>query len=432
MAKKNGVAKKVKAAKKEAPKRKSVKKEVKEMVDQSVKEIASASQSHDEVSPVVEVIGFGTSPTQSEAPLTLSTADTISTVSVSRESLLNGLKVARDFSGGRKNTMPILSNCLLAVKKDEIGRWFITLAATDLEASWKATYPCEATAEISQAVPLETFYSELKALTEDIKDAELTFKQGAIRVNGRCDIYTMPGEDYPQIPEVEGSSVKVSLTALRAVLPAVGQNDARYVLNGALFDFDKGIVVGTDGHRLHLDNIEKQEHGRIIIPRRVAELMSKHGGNEITLLVKGSSFSGKLADGDMTGRLIDGNFPNYEQVIPKSAPITVEFSAKDMMKVFEGCLPILNEKSHAIALLVNGKIEVQAVSSDRGVYKWHVAGNISGKGPEEIKFGFNVNYLQDAFRSYAAEEGATVTMQLSDPLSPSLINGKAVVMPMRV
>jgi DNA polymerase-3 subunit beta len=248
------------------------------------------------------------------------------------------------------------------------------------------------------------------------------------------------GEEYPQLPQVEGDSVKVSITALRSVLPAVGQNDARYVLNGALLDFTKGLAIGTDGHRLHMADIEKQDRSNIILPRTAAEIISKHGGNEVTFQVRDNKFTCKLADGDMTGKLIDGNYPNYEQVIPVSAPITVEFSAKDMMKVFEGCLPIINQKSHAVAFIVNGKIEVQATSSERGIYKWHVPGTITGKGPDELKIGFNVLYLQDAFRAYAGAEGAGVTMAMSDPLSPCLIacprtsesGGKAVVMPMRV
>jgi DNA polymerase-3 subunit beta len=394
--------------------------------------ISDTSHQSDSSDQSDQPISLDTVPTQSEVPLTLSTEGAIAFASVDRGAILSGLKVAQDFiSSG--NSMPILSNALLEVKKDEIGRMFLTLAATDLEVSWKATYPCEATEEISRAVPLKTFYSELKALTDDIKDAELAFKTNAVQVNGRCDIYTVPGDEYPQLPSITGNIVHIGLPAVRSILPAVGNNDARYILNGALIDFEKGIAVGTDGHRLHMADIEKQDHRSIVIPRGALEILSKHGGNEISLQVsEDHKFFCRLADGEMTGKLIDGSYPNYEQVIPKETPITLEFSAKDMMKVFEGCLPLLNTKTHAVAFLVNGKIEVQATSSDRGIYKWHVPGTITGKGPEEVRIGFNLRYLQDAFMAYAGQENATVTMGLSDPLGPCLINGKAVVMPMRV
>jgi ribosomal protein L7/L12 len=133
------------------------------------------SAAADSPAPAVDL---DTEPTQSEVPLTLSTEDAISVVIVNREALLNGLKVAKDFIG-KKNTMPILSSALLTVRRDELGRSFITLAVTDLEVSWKTTYPCEATAEISQCAPLDTLYSEVKALPGDITDAVLAFKKNA-------------------------------------------------------------------------------------------------------------------------------------------------------------------------------------------------------------------------------------------------------------
>lgn len=408
-----------KKAQKKQPNKNQTKKQVKE---QAMKPIATPQETP---APLEQP-----SPVQTEALVSSTGGALVSEITLNRDQVEQTLRVCRDFTG-MKNTLPILSNVHITAEADRCA-----FAVTDLDVSWTTDLPCTTTGKADRCVPLEIFYAEVRAIERDKgNQVTLSFFENTIMVNGRCDIYTMPGSEYPELPTITGEEVSVPgiASAFRTVLPAVANHDARYTLNGVYLDFAKGRIVGTDGHRLHLAEMEKQERKGIIVPRRAAEIMEKHLVLGTLTIGKDNRFSSKLLHGTMTARLIDGNFPNYEQVMPLSSPIRVEFNVKDMLKVFEGALPIANEKTHAVKFVINGKIEVHAQSTERGTYSWSVPAKTEGKPKTDIlAIGFNAYYLKDAFSAYTAPGNETVIMELTNALSPCVINHMAVVMPVRV
>jgi DNA polymerase III sliding clamp (beta) subunit (PCNA family) len=104
------------------------------------------------------------------------------------------------------------------------------------------------------------------------------------------------------------------------------------------------------------------------------------------------------------------------------------YAEKAISYHLEGAVPI--SANGTVLMHINGKIEISTKNADRGEYLWHISGTSEGK-TEDLTFGFNAQFLIDAVRSYTSKENDSVTMEVSGPLSPCLINGHAVVMPMR-
>lgn len=338
------------------------------------------------------------------------------TIKTPREEFTEVLSIARDFVA-KKGALPVLTHVLLKDKK---------ITATDLDISWVKQIKCEG--DISRCIPLEVVYKEVVALPDDITEVELTFTEKQVRINNRADIFTLPADEFPEIPKVKAETeYKIKVSDLKAVFPAIGEQDMRYTLMGAMLDLDKGRLSGTDGHRLHYNNISKGK-GQYIIPRLAVQRIIKYGEDEVALsLNKTLLQANKLSGGTMTARLIEGQYPKIDEVIPKDKmPLVAKFKAEDFLKIMEGALPLAG-KSKGVSLTFNGNLEIFALNADIGQYKWTI--DCKYKGTLNFQIGFNADYLIDAVKAYPNE---TVTLEMSDPKAPCLINTQAVVMPIRI
>ena len=152
----------------------------------------------------------------------------------------------------KKATLPIISHIHISAD----GKHTLTVSATNLDMAWSRTIKCKGH-KVSRCIPAVTLLKEVEALDFGYGIAgmvTMVFQENSVSLNSRCDIYTLPSDDYPVLPTVEdGQVVTVShlAEALKKVLPSVGASDTRYTLNGVLMDFIKHKIVGTDGHRLH-------------------------------------------------------------------------------------------------------------------------------------------------------------------------------------
>ena len=349
------------------------------------------------------------------------------TISLERIIIEPIIAVARDFTAS-KSAMPILTHILLNAGKD------CTIVATDLDRSWTANLKYKGE-RVNRCIPVEILWQEIKALHSDIKEVRLTFSERAVKVNGRCEIYTLSAEEFPVIKEVTGTKVEIPdlRAGLKKVIPASSTDtDARYSLSTVLIDLPNGKLVATDGHRLHCTSIKKESTKKLLIPRESAVLAAKHAtGDAITIgKDKGISFNtstpiaGGVAVGVMTTVLVDADYPDYDKVIPKNNTNKVVFSGSELLKVLEGALPV----GERIKMTINGKIEIHSQNPDLAIYKWHIPCEYKGK---QFEIVFNAKYLVDAIRAFTTKEKDKVTLEIDTPLSPSLINGSAVVMPMR-
>lgn len=343
-----------------------------------------------------------------------------------RKELEPVLSTVKDFIG-KKATIPVLTHVHLKTIKEGV-----LFTATDLDKGWSRFIPCKGDA-VNVCVPLDIFIREVKALHSNIKEVELQFTENTVKVNGRCEIFVLSGEDFPALPERGEKQIDVPgfTDKLSRLLPAAGESDTRYILNAILIDFARGYTVATDGHRMHFDRIPVQKDmGQIVISRESASLIVKYkAANTVRLGKKHISLS--VAGGIMTARLIEGTYPKYENVIPQDNPIKVKFQGPDFLKVLEGALPVVADKGDAIRMTVNGKIDIETNNPGIGNYKWHVPCSADGAGKNFV-VGFNAKYLIDAIKAFTSKEDSKVTMTFKDPLAPCLINDRAVVMPMRI
>lgn len=221
-----------------------------------------------------------------------------------RKTFEKDLIVANDFIE-KKSTLPVLSNLLLAAD----GKGNATITATNLEQHWTKIVAAKGDA-IARCIPAALLLKEVKALPPDTENVELAFKEnGTVSVNGRCTLYTHSADEFPkwEAPKkMTELAIDNLVSGLAHVAHAMGENDARFVLNGALLDVKKSLIVATDGHRLAYDGIgirgEKVED--IIIPRRAVMLMVKYPESATPKLVRDAKVT-LAADSLLTGHTYD-------------------------------------------------------------------------------------------------------------------------------
>src|SRR5438874_5338398 len=350
----------------------------------------------------------------------------------------------------RKNTIPILANVLMEAKGDEV-----RFLATDLEVGLRSRCAASVAKGGSLTLPAKKLYEIVKSLPEtDIRIAE---EKGGVKVAAeRFDsrMQTLPREDFPTLPEAGGA---VTTTLARAALKemvskthfAITGEDTRYFLNGALFVLrpDAMTLVATDGHRLALVAVPRDAKAkkpadegeiRAILPKKtlgeLARLLAE--GDEDIKYERGENHlffdvGGRL----LISRMIDGQFPAYERVIPKGNDKHVEFERDRLTNAVKRVALLSNERSRAVKILIDrGKVDVTSSSPDLGEATETLTVEYAG-GPMQICF--NAQYVLDFLSAVSTD---VVSLDLKDEVSQAVmkpVGAEAyeytyVIMPMRV
>ena len=367
---------------------------------------------------------------------------------IKKEEILKGLQRIQGVVD-KKNTMPILANMLLTADKSGL-----EIVATDLEIGLRGKYIAEVATPGAVAVSAKKMYEIARELPEEDVLVHVDENNWVKMVSGHSQfkLVGLPKGEYPALPDVmEEGMIAVDGDVLRDMirktLYAVGDNDARYVLNGLfvhLTQAKNGLnirMVGTDGHRLSLiDQVVDAKHKEenVIIPKKammeLRRLLEEDGsGAELRV---GFSKNHALFKRDglvMVSKLIDGNYPNYNQVIPAKSTKTVSVPKEQIAHAVKRVSILSKEKTNAVKLqLEKNSIVLSTSNPDLGEANEELAVDYKGEG---LSIGFNSRYLTDVL---SAIDGETITISLTDPLSPCLIREvgneqyKCVVMPMRV
>jgi len=367
---------------------------------------------------------------------------------IKKEEILKGLQRIQGVVE-KKNTMPILSNMLLTA--DGKG---IEIVATDLELGLRGQYTAEVGKTGAVTVSAKKMYEIVRELPEDdiqinVEDNNwVKIKSG----HSQFKLVGLPKDEYPALPDVaeEGMIVidgDVLRDMIRKTLYAVGENDARYVLNGLyvhMTNTKSGLnirMVGTDGHRLSMIDrtIEaKHKEESIIIPKKaMMELrrLLEEDAPKAELRI-GFSKNHALFKRDglvMVSKLIDGNYPNYLQVVPAKSSKKVMVAKEIFSQAVKRVSILSKEKTNAVKLqLERGQLILSTNNPEVGEANEELAVDYQGEG---ITIGFNSRYLMDVL---AAMDRQNIALEFNDALSPCLImeegeeHYKCVVMPMRV
>ncbi|MFK8014575.1 MAG: DNA polymerase III subunit beta [Gammaproteobacteria bacterium] len=344
----------------------------------------------------------------------------------------------------RRQTMPILGNFLMIAKDSGL-----SVTATDLEVELLANADVEVLEPGEITVPGRKFLDICRALPDG---ANVTVAQKADRVTvtsgrSRFTLSTLPATEFPTVDNI-GAQQTIALPQgdLKRLLEktqfAMANQDVRYYLNGLLMEVGSKRLrsVATDGHRLAMCDIELEHGGnsqqQVIIPRKgVLELqrMLADDGGEIRLSI-GSNHARVEIDGlRFTSKLIDGRFPEYERVIPKTQEEGLKTERAPLRQALQRTAILSNEKYRGIRLeLKDNTMVIQAHNPEQEEAEEQLEVEYIGTG---VEIGFNVNYLLDAL---GALDHDVVEMQVTDANSSCIISDPGenectyVVMPMRL
>ena len=251
------------------------------------------------------------------------------------------------------------------------------------------------------------------------------------------------GHDAKDFPELSGFKDRMKgpakiaeLPSLEPVLPAVSVDETRINMSGVYLRFCKNLAVATDGHRLHVMRIPGATiEGDFLIPRKVVELVDDIAAATKSPAVghfykDGCSF--RIANYEVVSRYIEGTFPDYDQVIPKTRKHHIVVDRRAFMEALSSSLPFSTDKAKGVKLEVkDDKLTLSKQHPDLGEFT-RALPCFGATG--EVSIGLNANYLLDALRFIKEER---VVIQLEDDVSPMVIDSadeslKFVVMPMRL
>ena len=369
-------------------------------------------------------------------------------LTIKKEEILKGLQRIQGVVE-KKNTMPILSNMLLIA--DNGG---VEIIATDLEIGLRGRYAAVVEKPGAVTVSAKKMYEIMRELpAEDIQIKVDDNNWVKIQTgHSQFKLVGLPKDEYPTLPDVveEGMFVIEGDTLrdmIKKTLYAVGENDARYVLNGLFVHMTQtkgGLsirMVGTDGHRLSMvDRVVDAKHKEesVIIPKKAMVELRRLLEEDAPKAELRLGFSKNHAlfkrDGlVMVSKLIDGNYPNYLQVVPAKNTKKVTVSKDVFTHAVKRVSILSKEKTNAVKLqLEKDRLMLSTNNPEVGEANEELGVEYDGEG---ITIGFNSRYLLDVL---TAMDRASVALELSDPLSPCLITEdgdehyKCVVMPMRV
>lgn len=364
-------------------------------------------------------------------------------ISISRDAILNPLQMVNSVVE-RRQTLPILSNILISVKNNQL-----SLTGTDLEVEIINSCPIESIEEGDTTLPARKLLDICKALPEGsnieilIDNERATLKSG----RSRFTLSTLSAVEFPSIDAlISPFEFTVPQKTLKKLIDqtqfCMAQQDVRYYLNGLMLELsdDQMIAVATDGHRLAFCqakvDLKPAEARQVIIPRKAINEISRlleDSDDEIQISLSENHIRINFENIIFTSKLIDGKFPDYQQVIPQKCDNEVRSSREHLYQAFNRTSVLSNEKYRGMRLqLSENQLQATVHNPEQDEAEEVIEVIYSG---DEFEIGFNVAYLLDALSAIKSDE---VVMQLTDSNHSCLLFGtddidsKYVVMPMRL
>jgi len=364
---------------------------------------------------------------------------------IAKEQMLNGLQAVQNVVSTR-TTLPILSNVLLQARENRLD-----LTATDLDV----TIACAVEASVKKVgattLPVKRLFSICRELTNPEIDIEIDEKNVCSLRSG-ASFYKLNGlaaEEFPPQPQfTEKNIVLLQQEKLKSMVRktsfAISTDETRYVLNGILFSLKehKMSLVATDGRRLALVDeevdIPAEKQVDFIVPTKAVNelnrLLQDSGDveiklteNQVSVNLRGNGNFSIL----MISKLVDGNYPNYRQVIPAETKERIPLSREELLHALRRAEIMTSEKSNSVKLSFSkNNLSITANTPEVGEARESMAINYKGN---DLSIAFNPIYLMDPLKAVDNDE---IFLELIDELSPGVvkINGPFlyVIMPMRM
>src|SRR5918911_1079872 len=349
----------------------------------------------------------------------------------------------------RKNTIPALSNILI----ESMGENAIRIVGTDLDT----TLRCDTEAEVVKPGSMCVGARKLFEIARVLPDAPVNFRRdennwAAVKCErSNFRIAGLERDSFPEVPAPRSAQVKLPAQILNTFISrtifAITLEESRYTLSGAKFMLDKtsgARMVTTDGHRLAY--IERKDLGAgapqttldALIPRKtlaeLTKLTAQYEG-DIGLSADENHIYFEVGPRLLISRMLTGQFPNYEMVMPKGNDKSAVFDGAQLGQAIRRVALMADDRSHAIRLhLVPGNLHISSQTAEEGEARETVATEYAG---EETEVGFNAQYLQDFLNIISDGQ---VAFEFKDgrsqaqlrPVSDPDYDYRYVVMPMRL
>lgn len=344
----------------------------------------------------------------------------------------------------KRNTMPILSHFLLDASKGGS-----SITATDLETALREPLSLKVEKEGKICIPARKMFEIVREVEgdlvcESVDDQWLKIKAGASSFRLAC----LSSREFPAWPGMEDMEeitipAKTLADLIEKTVYSAGDSDTRYTLNGLLFHVMPGgklSAVGTDGHRLATitKNIEGKiaEEKKMIVPKKAAAELRKvldKTDNGIRMTMSKNHVLFTIGDIQFLTRLIEGTYPNYEQVIPASNDKRMVVNRAAFARALRRVSVMAKDKTNAVKMEVDeNRVAVASSNPDMGEATDEVTAEYTG---EKMILGLNARYLIDIIDAMSSEK---VMLDMQGALHPVLIRDegdpdyRCVIMPMRI
>jgi DNA polymerase III subunit beta len=329
---------------------------------------------------------------------------------ITRQNLLEGL-TAVSASIPSKTTLPVLSNILFHADEDGV-----QMSATDLDVAVRIRVP----ADVSSPGTLTAPGKKLQEITRELPDEPVQVSARADQIELRCGraqfkLNGLPAEDFPALPQVsfEGgwtANGEQLLKLIKHTSFAVSTEETRPVLNGVLWELRDGEMrmVATNGHRLARMSIpagpSMETTTQLIVPPaalgQVQRLFSSD--EEISVARDGNHLGFQAGGTEVYSRLIEGTYPNYEQVIPKDNDKHATIQRKPLESAIKRVAAVASDQTHRIRLeFTRDRVSFNVLTPDLGEAHDELEVGYDGA---ELTIGFNANYLLEVLRYMGTDE----------------------------
>lgn len=357
-----------------------------------------------------------------------------------REILADALTTAGRAATSRTGTLPVLSGVRLDVDDETL-----TVTGTDLELTIRLAVPVHSDRAGSAVVPARLVGDIVKALPAGAVEVSLDDDEMAISA-GRSQFSVRPLSlsDYPAQVDTDAEPVTLQSSqvaeALRQVVRAASTDDARAVLTGVLMAAeDEGLkMVATDSYRLAVRDLPQSSMlavgQKVLVPgRALAELQRiLSGDDELTVRLGAREAVFEAGGTRLTTRLIEGEYPNYRNLLPSSYPNLLTVGREPLLEALRR-VKILAQDSTPVRLTLGGDtVQLTAITQDVGNAHEEIDAKYEGA---EMTVAFNPDYLASGID---AVEGDEVTLATMDPMKPAVLRGVGhdeylyLLMPVRV
>ena len=358
---------------------------------------------------------------------------------VEKNILINAIQTVQNVISA-KSALPILSNILIETQQKGI-----SLTATDLDIGITCVIPVDIQEPGAITIPAKRFSDIIKEFPLD--QVSITTKKNNLMTidSDMCQfkIMGLGGEEFPKLPEFKDKKViKLEQPILKEMLSltsfAVSYDESRYILNGTLFKISKGVLtlVSTDGKRLAI--AEKKLGGEtdvdlhMIVPIKTIHELNRNlqDEGELSLVVGSNQALFDLGAVVVISRLIEGEFPDYKQVVPPASENKMKVGRSQFLLAVKRAALLATPDYQGVKLEVfKNKLVVSKSTPDVGESREELAVEYQGR---ELAIGFNPTYLIDILKNLNEE---TVSLELTDSEKPGVIRISGyiyIVLPMRL